>query len=102
MTRRAKASQLVVLAVLAFSFFLSRPFSWGFELFTHEDLTDAAFDRSAPSDALRDLGIDPERQLNGRGSRRWLVKGARDEDDTISANFARYRNHFYAPVNNRG
>lgn len=28
---------------------------------------------------------------------KWIRKGAHDEDDTISANFARYRNHFYDP-----
>ncbi|MGH7377263.1 MAG: hypothetical protein ACREKK_07590, partial [Candidatus Methylomirabilales bacterium] len=54
------------------------------------------------------LGIDPDKPLNGgflRASRRpdqWLDRGARDEDDTLSTNFARYRNHFYDPVNNRG
>ncbi|MEK7877626.1 MAG: hypothetical protein AAB325_15730, partial [Pseudomonadota bacterium] len=79
-----------------------------FELVTHEDITSAAFARSAASDVLRDLGVDPATRLSGgflRGSRSpvdWLVQGARDEDDTISTNFARYRNHFYDPVNNRG
>jgi len=93
---------------LVLSFLLTPLPVWAFEIETHSDITGAAFDRSAVSDAFQDLGVDPQRPLRGgvfrgpRPPRRWLQQGSRDEDDTISASFARYRNHFYDPVNNRG
>jgi len=88
-------------------FLASAPVS-AFEIQTHADISGAAFDLSSVSVSLQDLNIDPGKPLNGgllRPSlppRRWVQEGARDEDDTISTNFARYRNHFYDPVNDRG
>lgn len=105
MIRREKAS---VISSLILSCALATPNGWGFEIDTHRDMTRAAFDRSSAGDVLRSLGGDPVTPLNGgplHGSltpRDWLLKGSRDEDDTLSTNFARYRNHFYDPHFNRG
>jgi len=105
MIRCARVRQFLALVL---SFLLTPIPVWAFEIETHSDITGAAFDRSAVSDAFQDLGVDPQRPLRGgvfrgpRPPRRWLQQGSRDEDDTLSTNFARYRNHFYDPVNNRG
>lgn len=105
MTRSAKVGRL---AVTTFFFFVACRSGWAFELDTHERITREAFNRSAISDALRNLGIDPARRLSGgfvSGSHPpvdWLVEGVRDEDATVSAELARYRHHFYDPINDRG
>ncbi len=105
MMRSAKVGRL---AVTTFFFFVACRSGWAFELDTHERITREAFNRSAISDALRDLGIDPASRLSGGflgGSHRpvdWLVEGVRDEDATVSAELARYRHHFYDPINDRG
>lgn len=80
----------------------------GFELGLHGRMTLEAVRRSVIPEALRDLGLDPERALSGGLLRRprspaaWLLKGALDEDDAFSANLLRFRHHFYDPVNDRG
>lgn len=105
MIRSVKSSRLLILTL---SLLLSAREGWAFELDTHRDITRAAFGRSRVADTLRDLGIDPQRRLTAgflRGSDPpvgWLVTGVRDEDATVSAELARYRHHFYDPINNRG
>jgi hypothetical protein len=81
---------------------------WAFELETHRRISREAYGRSALPDVFQHLGLDMQRPLNAgvfSGSRlpeNWLVKGALDEDDTLSVALARYRHHFYDPVNDRG
>ncbi len=74
----------------------------GYEINTHEDMSEKAALMSSLNGYLPTIGIkslDEELvDLNTKQSIvKWLRKGAHDEDDTISANFARYRNHFYDP-----
>lgn len=104
-----RAATIGNLAAFLLSFFIATPPGWGFELLTHRDIARESFSRSRVADVFReDLAVDPLRRLSGgflRGSRvpvDWVVKGALDEDDVLSINPLRFRNHFYDPVNNRG
>lgn len=103
MTTSGQARSLIVILALA-----TGSNALGFELNTHQRITEEAFSRSTLTGVFTDLGLDPDRPLRGgllRGSRlplEWLIKGARDEDDILSINPLRFRNHFYDPVNHRG
>lgn len=71
-----------------------------YEVSTHEDMSEIAALMSSLNAYLPMIGIaslDEElADANAKQSIiKWLRKGAHDEDDTISTNFARYRNHFY-------
>ncbi|MGH7331186.1 MAG: hypothetical protein ACREKS_00280 [Candidatus Rokuibacteriota bacterium] len=96
------------IVILALATVCAGPEVLGFELHTHQRITDKAFSRPTLAGVFQDLGLDPDRPLSGgllRGSRlpmEWLIKGALDEDDIVSINPLRFRNHFYDPVNNRG
>ena len=78
-----------------------------YETATHAELTTAGANASAnTSRALPELELSPNVRLLGDrkgGSAEltvgdWLRAGVVDEDDTLSATFARYRNHFYDPI----
>jgi len=73
-----------------------------YEVSTHEDMSEQAALMSSLNGYLPTIGLkslDEElTDINTKQSIvKWIRKGANDEDDTISTNFARYRNHFYDP-----
>ena len=78
-----------------------------YETATHAELTTAGANASVNTlRALPELELSPNVRLLGDrkgGSAEltigdWLRAGAVDEDDSLSATFARYRNHFYDPI----
>jgi hypothetical protein len=77
-----------------------------FKLTAHLAISDAAYARSSVFQLMKDIDIDGARPLvlSGRSHLpvEWLRKGAQDEDDFVSANLLRFRNHFYDPYRNRG
>lgn len=87
--------------------------AFGYEVATHEEMSDHAARRSVLSqNLLSDIGltgtlttvslIDNSIDGSSRTVLDWIRYGANHEDDTISAVFARYRNHFYNPLDGRG
>lgn len=76
--------------------------AFAYEVTTHEDLSEQAVLRSKLKDVLPSIGLkttnDPLTDIDTtRTIAEWIIIGANHEDDTISANFARYRNHFFDP-----
>lgn len=75
-----------------------------FETRTHSDLSAASARQSERlKEQLADIGvssIDKEFVLHGvpRSVVQWFREGAVREDDTLSDEFARYRNHFFDPT----
>ena len=70
------------------------------EVDVHMLISDKAVDYSiALQPYLSASGLTVESVLTDVNSsnsiRNWIIYGARDEDDTISTNFARYRHHFF-------
>jgi hypothetical protein len=76
-----------------------------YEIETHKKLSEEAAKQSILENFLPLVGltsmndplVDIDKKLNILD---WIKLGANDEDDTLSANFARYRNHFYDPQHN--
>jgi hypothetical protein len=76
--------------------------SLAYDVNTHEDMSEKAalgsrWEIYLPGIGLKTLDdelvdIDTKQSIV-----KWIRKGANDEDDTLSTNFARYRNHFYDP-----
>lgn len=77
---------------------------------THVSITEEASARSNLNKGiLRDLGLGSlEAKIDGRKVISWLMLGADYEDNTIPVDpdwpstWARYRNHFYNPINGQG
>ena len=73
-----------------------------YEVETHKVLSEEAAEQSKFSEYLPLIGLKSlQDQLTDVATTKsivnWIREGANDEDDTISKNFARYRNHFYDP-----
>jgi hypothetical protein len=73
-----------------------------YEVATHEDISEQAVLQSKLKDVLPSIGLKTTNDLltdidTTRTIAEWIVVGANHEDDTLSTNFARYRNHFYDP-----
>jgi hypothetical protein len=73
-----------------------------YEVKTHEDISEQAVLQSGLKDFLPAIGLkttnDTLVDINvNKTIAEWIIQGANDEDDTISTNFARYRNHFFDP-----
>jgi hypothetical protein len=92
---------LVKTLVLIASVILPRH-AFSYEVGTHEDMSEVAALSSLLPQYLPTIGLesldDELADINTRLSVvKWIRRGANDEDDTISTNFARYRNHFFDP-----
>jgi len=82
-----------------------------YERVTHQDMSEQAFLESRVSSYVaQQLQLDVNSDFEGSTSAatkrqrlvNWLREGAWDEDDTLSKTFARYRNHFYNPLDGSG
>ena len=74
----------------------------GYEVSTHKDMSEQAALRSSLNIYLPTIGFKSlDEELTDISTKqsivKWIRQGAHDEDDTVSANFFRYRNHFYDP-----
>ncbi len=81
---------------------------------SHGSFSIKAADKSMPeTEYLPAIGIqslidmlvgysEETRTIETKSIRDWFKQGAKDEDLTRSKEFARYRNHFYDPINNEG
>ncbi len=81
--------------------------TYAYEKGTHEEFSERAARQPNLNGYLQTIGLksieDPLTDINSTSSIvNWIRAGANDEDDTISLNFARYRNHFYDPLTGLG
>lgn len=82
-------------------------FVLAYEVNTHEDMSEQATLSSSLNNYLPTIGLKSlDEELVDSTIKQsivnWIRKGAHDEDDTFSLNFARYRNHFYDPLSGLG
>jgi hypothetical protein len=99
---RVRAIASAACLVLAFG----RP-SRAYEVATHEDISRNAFDTSLMSgwssvlEGYRTIqpGFEVRKKQAPVG---WVRDGANDEDDWVSGQAFRFRNHFYNPLNDSG
>lgn len=73
-----------------------------YEVGTHEEISEEVALMSSLRSYLPTIGLksleDQLEDVNAKHSIvRWIRLGANHEDDTVSTNFFRYRNHFYDP-----
>ena len=83
-------------------FFFTAPSVYSYEIDTHDELSKQATLQSNLYKYLPSVGLKSVNdQLTDISTTKtiidWIRQGAKDEDDTVSANFFRYRNHFYDP-----
>jgi hypothetical protein len=81
--------------------------SFAYEVKTHEDMSEQAVLRSKIRDILPVIGLKTTNDLltyidSSKSVAEWVISGANDEDDNLSLNPARYRNHFYDPLTGLG
>jgi hypothetical protein len=89
--------------------------TYAYEIKTHKLMSDKALTQSKLKDYLPSLGLNSlkDKQVDldttklvdinfSKTISEWVQLGADNEDDTFSTNFARYRNHFYDPTNDKG
>lgn len=90
--------------------------SHSYEVETHEDISEEAALQSNLDDYLKEIGLDSLNKVLTDSDKipggvtatytlsilEWIRRGARYEDDTFSESFARYRHHFFNPLNEQG
>lgn len=105
--RNFRRTTAIVSALLSLSTALP---VFAYEVTTHTSVTEKAAERSSlDQGVLADLGLGSlKATLSGRLIKDWLMLGADFEDSTIPvdpewpSSWARYRNHFYNPINGQG
>ncbi len=91
---------------IAASIFITQSVA-AYEVGTHEEMSGQAARSSSLNKYLSLIGLKSlEDELTDTDTKLsivdWIRQGANSEDDTLSLNFARYRNHFYNPLSGLG
>ncbi len=75
---------------------------WAYELQVHQRMSEHAFDSCyLTTDLPAQLRIASDRILNRKLPIDWVAEGSRDEDNNLSVQVVRVRNHFYNPLTGR-